>query len=229
MRQVVLKTLAVLALASALSACTFLPPPWRLWVTVGTFVAATLILAARLLYVAVPVQLLYWRQRDPPPLPPVKLTPCPTCGHTDHQYKNQGLWDSRDLTTGEAVGGCFRYGVCKACGSRWATWDGGPPYVPSDEEWEREVVAPEAHGPKRQQERLWLGRVVLEGDAAASGDNRVGRAVSVIDLERVRSDAEVPPRPVLLHQPHMPSRHAALGGVFSHLLNRGRGRRGPGA
>lgn len=70
--------------------------------------------------------------------------PCPACGHTEHDYKWQGLWDGVDPATGHDVGGCFGYGICRACGAKWAQPDDRPPYVCPPEEWAREIDAPEA-------------------------------------------------------------------------------------
>ena len=83
------------------------------------------------------------------PLLAVKPIPCPVCEGTEHNRKTGGLWDGApDPITGRRPCGIFAYGICKTCNSRWAKWDDAPPYVPSDEEWYREVVA---HDP----ELLW--------------------------------------------------------------------------
>ena len=73
--------------------------------------------------------------KSPPP-----PTPCPSCGHTEHEWVKGGLWDGfPDPVTGKRPCGSFSYGVCKECGCRWGQWDESPAYVVSEEEWEREI------------------------------------------------------------------------------------------
>jgi transcription elongation factor Elf1 len=60
---------------------------------------------------------------------------CPKCGSEQIDCVSSGLWDGTDKKSH----GVFYYGICKQCGSRCAQWDDKPSYVPSDEEWQREI------------------------------------------------------------------------------------------
>jgi hypothetical protein len=78
-------------------------------------------------------------------LPPTPPRHCPQCNGTEYKSGVAGLgvagvWDGlRDPETGTRPHGTLFYGTCERCGSRVAQWDDGAPYVPSDEEWRREV------------------------------------------------------------------------------------------
>lgn len=126
-------------------------PVWLLapllWV-LGAAVAVVLV------YLAASVVLIHWQLKYRTPLTKIATMPCPLCGGTEHDYKKQGLWDGMpDPGTGHRPCGSFGYGICKGCGSRWAQWDDAQPYVPSEEEWEREVAGPEAD--RAAQLRQW--------------------------------------------------------------------------
>ncbi len=149
-----------LIVGAVLARGCLLAPAWLvvllLW-TPGGAVAVVVVLYPNALVV-----MFHWRLRHPTPLPkvaPMPLpkvapTPCPLCAGTEHDYRSQGLWDGMpDPVTGHSTGGSFGYGICKGCGSRWAQWDDAPPYVPSEEEWERQVARPEAARAERL--RLW--------------------------------------------------------------------------
>ena len=71
-------------------------------------------------------------------LPLTRENRCPRCGGEEIDYARAGLWDGESVT-GAAVHGVSFYGTCKRCASRVAQWDDAPPYVPSDDEWRREV------------------------------------------------------------------------------------------
>lgn len=102
-----------------------------LWIVGGLYAVAVG-------YFAVQAMLISWRHRHLAQLAAATATQCPSCGYAEHDYRSGGLWDGvPDPITGHQPGGSFGYGVCKRCGSRWGQWDGAPPYVPSDEEWER--------------------------------------------------------------------------------------------
>jgi hypothetical protein len=119
-----------------------LVPAWLVTLLLWTLGGAV---ALVLLWLATSVVVFHWKMRHPIPLPKVPPMPCPSCGGTEHDYRRQGLWDGvPDPVTGGRAGGSFDYGICKACGSRWAQWDDAPPYVPPEDEWEREVAGPEA-------------------------------------------------------------------------------------
>jgi hypothetical protein len=76
--------------------------------------------------------------RSKPPQPqPIH---CPSCGATEHDIKIWGVWDGAPcLPGGSRPHGSLVYGICKGCGSRWGKWDDASAYVPSVEEWNREV------------------------------------------------------------------------------------------
>lgn len=80
-------------------------------------------------------------------LPLTPTRPCPRCGGDDIDYAMAGLWDGCDRTTGAAAHGVSFYGTCKRCASRVAQWDDAPSYVPTDDEWQREVELKAARGP----------------------------------------------------------------------------------
>ena len=125
--------------------------PWS-WVVWGLWLIGGAI-GLWVVYQTAQVALTIRRLRQPSPtLPRVAPRACPACGGTEHEYKAQGLWDGFDRNTGRTTGGGYSYGVCKRCGSRWAQWDDDAPYVPSDDEWEREVELREVA--LRERERL---------------------------------------------------------------------------
>jgi hypothetical protein len=95
--------------------------------------------AAVIAFVVAQTTVMMWRlKRLPPPAPIL----CPKCGSAEHTYDSQGLWDGRrDPKTGDRPHGVFFYGTCKECGSRIAKWDDDAAYVPSNDEWQREVTS----------------------------------------------------------------------------------------
>src|SRR5688572_28883789 len=113
--------------------------PWH-WVQRGLWLMGAAVAAWVVYHVAL-TAVSFRRLRQPqPPLPTAAHMPCPACGGTEHDYKSGGLWHGApDPVTGRRPVGSLGYGICKGCGSRWAEWDNAPPYVPTDEEWERQV------------------------------------------------------------------------------------------
>jgi hypothetical protein len=95
-----------------------------------------------IIYFTVQVAVTMWRLNHLPPAPPPR---CPQCSGTEYEsgvagVGVAGVWHGlRDPETGKRPHGTLFYGTCKRCGSRVAQCDGGAPYVPSDEEWRREV------------------------------------------------------------------------------------------
>jgi len=144
------QVLTVAVIAAIFAGNTLLPESFfarGLWLAGG-------LLAAALVYGAVWTAIVWCRLRRVEERAATAQTRCPSCRGAEHDYKSQGLWDGApDLITGHRPGGTFGYGVCKGCGSRWGQWDGAPPYVPSEEEWEREVGRREAL--RAEQLRQW--------------------------------------------------------------------------
>jgi hypothetical protein len=138
-------------MAAICAAYVLLPGPWLLWAVGGGLAIAVVCLTVHAVLVFRRLRRLEAQVAAMPPLA------CPACGGTDHDYKSQGLWDGmRDPVTGTRPHGSFGFGICKRCGSRWAQWDGQPPYVPADEEWDREVTQPAER--RAAQLRQWPAR-----------------------------------------------------------------------
>ena len=137
---------------AASGVCAYALLPWQ-WFIRGVWLVGGIFLVW-VAYLFAQVARDFYRLRcPPPPLPPVTPMPCPACGHTEHDYQKQGLWDGYDKLTGRGVGGSYGYGVCKRCGCRWGQWDDAAPYVASSDEWEREITRPQAA--RAEQLRRW--------------------------------------------------------------------------
>jgi len=137
-----LRTWIIMVAASLVALIIIRPGPAALaginsvtgWVIAILFSSLALCFVYVIIYSAASV---WWHSRNRPPSKPIL---CPNCGHDGHAYIAGGLWDGAcDPKTGKRPGGVFGYGICNRCSSRWAQWDDAPIYVPSDEEWSRQV------------------------------------------------------------------------------------------
>ena len=117
--------------------------------------AILLCAGALIVLVAIVVGVAWFRSRRVVPVMPPPFQ-CPACHSQNVEVKASGLWD------GIGTGGGFRYGLCRACGSRCAQYDRwdpetnalryDPPYVPSEDEWRQQVEpSPQLQQTMRQQ------------------------------------------------------------------------------